>query len=125
MKIRLSELRQLVKIIINEQNAAPKVKTYSSPKQDLIFKTSNGELYTHKSNFKDEGLYSIIKEEATGDGIVKIYYKESNSPFYFSCEHNAFNHDINGFDSNFNNFYNISYSKYLRGAYCLRATGAL
>jgi hypothetical protein len=125
MKIRLSELRQLVKSIINEQSKAPKVKTYSTPKQDLIFKTSNGKLYTHKSNFKDEGLYSIIKEEATGNGIVKIYYKESNNPFYFSCEHNAFNHDINGFDSTFNNFHNVSYARYLRGEYCLNAMGAL
>lgn len=120
MKIKLSELRELVKSIIKEQTApaAPAGKTYSSPKRDLIFKTSSGKLYTDKSNFKDEGLFSITKEEPAKNGIVKIYYVESDNPFFFSCKYNAFNHNINGFNNTVSNFYNISYSNYLKSTYC-------
>lgn len=72
MKIKLSELREFVKSIINEQ-AGESTKKYSPPLK-MTFKDSSGELYTVGANWM--GVYDITEEYAVPNGTVYISTKD-------------------------------------------------
>jgi hypothetical protein len=107
MKIKLSELREFVKSIINEQ-AGENTKKYSTPR-NMTFKDSSGKTYGTGKYWM--GIYDITEEYAVPNGTVYISTKDPNVKIEYSCL-------TNEFYIMKKQVFNPEYAKELRQRYC-------
>jgi hypothetical protein len=130
MKIKLSELRQMVKSVIKEQSTADIItgKISTSDYFDSVAFAAKGKhlvgqqvrLYFDEANTKDYNFIKITKFELKGVNLI-IYYTETGRTqtynFVYHCGKNFMISDKGTF------FYNKKFIEDLKKAFCTTSAG--
>jgi|688.fasta_scaffold62587_2 hypothetical protein len=106
MKIKLSELRQIVKSVINENNGID-TKTYSTPLKLFFTSDSAGKIPYKTNTFNVFGSYNVTKEffDVAHDWVwitAESYPSDDITTFIFDCSRQRF---TNGKDTVYNQKY--------------------
>lgn len=131
MKIKLSELRQIVKSVIKEQTTATDFltgKISTSDYFDSVKFAAKGKhlvgqqvrLYFDEANTKDYDFIKITKFELRGVNLI-IYYTETGRTQTFNLTYNCGNNYMLG--GRGYKFYNKKFIEDLKKAFCTTSAG--